>query len=94
MQVSDIMRTVTTRIQVRGIGVELSWLLTVGKLLQHVPFQSLQDAFRPNDVLYDHANKFLRSIQASETSTNIFSNIAAEAEKGEKLAMEDVHRAH
>jgi cytochrome P450 len=85
------MRTITTRMVVRGIGVELPIITTLGKVLKFVPIPVIQDIFRPNDVLYDHATKYLDSIKASETSSNIFSNIAAEAELGETLSMQDVH---
>lgn len=85
------MRIVTTRIKVRGISVEFPLIMTIGKILKYFPIQAMRDTFRPNDVLYDHGNKYLASIEASETSSNIFSNIAAEAKQTEKLAMEDVH---
>lgn len=90
-QVSDIMRTITSRISVRGIGVELPVVTAVGKVLKHIPITTIQDFFGPNDVLYEYGRKYLDSIKASETSSNIFSNIAAEGEAGEKLSMDDVH---
>lgn len=80
-----------TRIKVLGIGVELPMVNIIGSVLQCIPIKALQDMFRPNDVLYEYGNKYLDSVKASETSSNIFSNIAAEAEKGDKLSMEDVH---
>jgi cytochrome P450 len=85
------MQAITTRITVRGVGVELPIITTLGKVLKFVPIPTLQDIFRPNDVLFDHGRKYLDSIKASETSSNIFSNIAAEAELGDKLSMKDVH---
>ena len=91
LQVSEIMRTITTRITVRGVGVELPIIMALGKVLRYVPIPAIQSIFCPNDVLYEHGRKYLDSIKASETSSNIFSNIAAEAEAGEKLSMDDVH---
>lgn len=85
------MRIVTTRIKVRGIGVEFPIIMEIGKVLKFLPIKAMRDIFRPNDVLFDHGNKYLASIEASETSSNIFSNIAAEAELGEKLSKDDVH---
>lgn len=85
------MRTITSRISVRGIGVELPFVTAVGKVLKYIPITTIQDFFGPNDVLYEYGRKYLDSIKASETSSNIFSNIAAEAEVGEKLSMDDVH---
>lgn len=85
------MHTVTTRITVRGIGVEFPIITALGKVLRFVPNRTIQKIFCPNDVLYEHGSEYLDSIKASETSSNIFSNIAAEAEAGEKLSMDDVH---
>jgi cytochrome P450 len=85
------MHTITTRIAVRGISVELPMVLALGEVLQYVPIPAIKSIFCPNDVLYEHGRKYLDSIKASETSSNIFSNIAAEAEAGEKLSMDDVH---
>lgn len=85
------MRIITLSMMARGIGVELPWLVSLGKALRHVlPIQSMQEMFRPTDILYDLAGDYLQSVKASSTPTNIFSNIAAESEKGEKLAMEDM----
>lgn len=85
------MRTIQNRTVVRGVGVELPIVTTLGKLFKHIPIPIVQDFFGPNDVLFEHGRKYLDSIKASETSSNIFSNIAAEGELGEKLSMEDVH---
>lgn len=85
------MRVVTTRLIVTGISVELPWIKAIAGVLTLLPIPALRDMFSPNDALYEHGRKFLHSIQASESSSNIFSNIAAEAEKGEKLSMDDVH---
>jgi cytochrome P450 len=90
-EVSEIMHSITTRITVRGVGVEFPIVTALGKVLRFVPNRTIQDIFCPNDVLYEHGRKYLDSIKASETSSNIFSNIAAEAEAGEKLSMDDVH---
>lgn len=89
-QVSDTIRIIEATMMARGIGVELPWLISIGKLLRFLPVNSIQDMFRPSDILYEYASKYLQSVKASETSSNIFSNIAAEGEKGEKLEMEDV----
>jgi len=85
------MRSIISRITVRGVGVEFPIVTALGKVLRFVPNQTIQDIFCPNDVLYEHGRKYLDSIKASETSSNIFSNIAAEAEAGEKLSVDDVH---
>ena len=90
-EVSEIMHSITTRITVRGVGVEFPIVTALGKVLRFVPNRTIQDIFCPNDVLYEHGRKYLDSIKASETSSNIFSNIAAEAETGEKLSTDDVH---
>lgn len=85
------MRVISTRFVVRGVGVEFPIITTLGKVLKYVPITAIQDIFCPNDVLHEHGRKYLQSIKASETSSNIFSNIAAEAEQGEKLCIDDVH---
>ena len=85
------MRSIISRITVRGVGVEFPIVTALGKVLRFVPNQTIQDIFCPNDVLYEHGRKYLDSIKASETSSNIFSNIAAEVEAGEKLSVDDVH---
>ena len=86
------MHVITTRITVRGVGVEFPIITVLGKVLRFVPIHAIQNIFCPNDVLHEHGRKYLDSIKASETSSNVFSNIAAEAEAGEKLSMDDVHR--
>jgi len=86
------MHAITTRGTVRGIGVEFPIITVLGKVLRFVPHKTIQLIFRPNDVLQEHGRRYLDSIKASETSSNIFSNIAAEGETGEKLSMDDVHR--
>lgn len=86
------MHAITTRGTVRGIGVEFPIITLLGKVLRFVPIRTIQTIFRPNDVLQEHGRRYLDSIKASETSSNIFSNIAVEAEAGEKLSMDDVHR--
>ncbi|KAM0717277.1 hypothetical protein Q7P37_007129 [Cladosporium fusiforme] len=89
--VSDTMRIITRSMIARGVGVELPWIVSLGKALRTVlPIQSIQEMFRPTDILYELASNYLQSVKASSTSSNIFSNIAAEGEKGEKLEMEDV----
>jgi cytochrome P450 len=85
------MHAITTRMAVRGVGVEFPIITALGKVLRFIPNRRIQNIFCPNDVLYEHGRKYLDSIKASETSSNIFSNIAAEAEAGEKLSMQDVH---
>lgn len=75
---------------IEGIGAELPFIRTVAWLMQYMPFDNFAKQFQGNDVLHEHGKRFLTSVKSSETSSNIFSNIAAQAEKGEKLEEEDV----
>jgi cytochrome P450 len=84
------MQMITTRQVVSGIGVELPFIMTLGQILTFIPIPAIKDIFGQNDVLAEHGRRHLESIKASETSSNIFSNVAAEGEIGEKLSIEDV----
>ena len=84
------MRILTTRMKVNGISVELPFVGWFAKALRLIPHPAIQSIFRDNDILFEYGKNLLSSTKASETSSNIFATMAAEAEKGERLTNEDV----
>lgn len=84
------MRIVTLQMKINGIGAELPIIRLIGPILRHLPFQWAQDTFGSNDYLYAHGATFLSSIRANNSSSNIFANAAAAAEKGESIDDADV----
>jgi len=88
--ISRLMRIVTLQLKINGVGAELPIIRAVGPILRHLPFQWAQDTFGSNDYLYAHGATFLSSIRANNSSSNIFANVAAAAEKGESLEDADV----
>lgn len=71
-----------------GIGVELPWLRWIGGKL---PFQICQDLWAGNEYLERYAQQAVDGMKASTNGEkNIFANMMAEAEKGEKLDDGDV----
>lgn len=88
--ISKLMRIVTLQMKINGVGAELPIIRVVGPILRHLPFQWAQDTFGSNDYLYAHGATFLSSIRANNSSSNIFANAAAAAEKGESIDDADV----
>lgn len=84
------MQLVTERVIVDGIGVELPILRMVGKAIQFLPPSLIPKLFQAENPLYEHGKVYLASVQASDTSSNIFSNMAAELEKQDGLDERDV----
>lgn len=84
------MRLLVTRLKVSGISAELPFIRTMGQFLKFLPVEAFRELFSREDVLLEHGKKLLGSVRTSEESSTIFANIAAEAEKGEKLEDIDV----
>jgi cytochrome P450 len=70
-----------------GIGVELPLVRWIGR---RVPIEICQDLWKGNDYLMSYAKLAVDNMKASRGNTNIFANMMAEAEKGEKLDDLDV----
>ena len=70
-----------------GIGVELPLLRWVGR---RVPLQICRDLWCTDDMLLGYGNLAVANMKNSQGHTNIFANMLAEAEKGERLSDQDV----
>lgn len=86
-EINQYIRTLTSALKGNGIGVELPLLRTIGKRL---PFQKTKELWNTNAFLDDYAKVAVRNMKASQQSKNIFANIAAEAEKSERLDDRDI----
>ncbi|CAJ2511266.1 Uu.00g068910.m01.CDS01 [Anthostomella pinea] len=87
-EVSDYMRVLANVLKGAGIGAELPVVRQVGKML---PFQAAQEFFGGNEFLDAYGKTAVKNMKASGSSSrNIFANIMAEAEKGERLDDRDV----
>ncbi|KAI9699247.1 MAG: hypothetical protein M1820_007219 [Bogoriella megaspora] len=86
-EVSDYIRTLQKVMVGDGIGAELPFLRWIGKRL---PFKFFQDLWGAHGFLMDYAQIAVANMKASQGSKNVFANMMAEAEKGEKLDDIDV----
>lgn len=81
-EMNEFIKTMTSALKGSGIGVELPFVRSVGKIL---PFQVTKELFCTLEILGDYAKAAVRNMRASGGSKNMFANIVAESEKGEKL---------
>ncbi|KAK3680333.1 hypothetical protein LTR37_021332 [Vermiconidia calcicola] len=86
-EVSDYIRTLQKALMGSGIGVELPLVRWVGSRL---PLQSCREMFAVNETLLSYGNVAVANMKTAQAHTNIFANMMAEAEKGERLDDEDV----
>jgi cytochrome P450 len=70
-----------------GIGSELPIVQWIGERL---PFQAAQELFAGNQIIETYGRAAVANMKAAGGSKNIFSNMMAEAEKGERLDDRDV----
>lgn len=86
-EVNEYIRMLQTALMGGGIGAELPWVRAVGRSL---PMQSAQRLFNGNAYLRDYGNLAVENMQAERGDKNIFANVMAEAETGERLERLDV----
>ncbi|KAI7161010.1 cytochrome P450 monooxygenase-like protein [Hortaea werneckii] len=86
-EVNEYIRTLTRTLLGQGIGAELPLIRTVGKML---PLKTAKELFRNNDYLMNYGMVAVNNTKSQQGGKNIFANIMAEAEKGEKLQDADV----
>lgn len=76
---------------VNGISQELPWIKAAGWLLKYIPMGNLRNPFRDHNALQEQAGQLVESLKDGNSGTkNIFTDVAAAAEKGEKLSLKDV----
>ncbi|GAB1738696.1 hypothetical protein NU219Hw_g3492t1 [Hortaea werneckii] len=86
-EVNEYIRTLTRTLVGQGIGAELPLIRAVGKML---PLQAAKDLFCNLEYLLDYGMVAVNNMKSQQGGKNIFANIMAEAEKGEKLQDADV----
>jgi len=62
-----------------GIGVELPWVLAIGK---HIPLQSFQNLFNATNYLLSYGEKAVANSRAHGGSKNLFAHAIATADEG------------
>ncbi|KAI7553511.1 cytochrome P450 monooxygenase-like protein [Hortaea werneckii] len=86
-EVNEYIRTLTRTLLGQGIGAELPLIRTVGKML---PLKAAKELFCNFEYLLDYGMVAVDNMKSQQGGKNIFANIMAEAEKGEKLQDADV----
>lgn len=86
------MQVILAAIKVGTIGTELPIVRLVAKVFEFLPLPRAVTplAFTPRNKLKKYSEANAASARKSESATSIFSNIAAEAEKGGGLDEGDV----
>jgi cytochrome P450 len=84
------MRVLVSRLKLGGLSEELPIVKWIAALMKLVPIPAVQSMIPGNDMLMDYALTLVHSIKASNSASNIFANVAAEAEKGQGLDDVDV----
>jgi cytochrome P450 len=75
------MRNVESNLMLGGIGNELPIVRLIGK---YIPIQAVRDVFGSSQLLREYGEKAVAaSKNSSETKTNVFKTMYAEADKGE-----------
>ena len=89
---SEVMQVVLAATKVGTIGTELPVVRLVAKVFEFLPLPRAVTplAFTPRNKLKKYSAANAASAKKSESANTIFSNVAAEAEKGEKLDEDDV----
>ncbi|EXJ89646.1 hypothetical protein A1O3_02713 [Capronia epimyces CBS 606.96] len=75
--------------KVNGAVNEFPFLKVVGRVLRYLPIPAVQEILCLNEILIEQGRSLLGSVRASDSNSNIFSNIAAEAEKGERTGLDE-----
>lgn len=86
-EANEYIRTLQNTLKGSGIGAELP---LVAPILRLLPFQATKELFNNNAYLLDYGKAAVRNMRSNGGGRNIFANIMAEAEKGERLDDLDV----
>lgn len=86
-EVNDYIHVLQSALKGGGIGAELPLVKVIGAKL---PFQAAWQMFSANDYILDRGKIAVKNMRASQGTQNIFANIMAESEKGERLDEKDV----
>lgn len=84
------MLDIMSRIKIGAVSSELPIIMPLSRLLRFIPKYILPTVLHSNDKILKENNNSAASAAASGVSSTIFAGVAAEAEKGEKLDVEDI----
>ncbi|KAK6428337.1 hypothetical protein LTR95_015520 [Oleoguttula sp. CCFEE 5521] len=86
-EVNQYMRVLANRLMAGGIAAELPNIQQIGVRL---PFQAAKELFACNQIMEEYGKAAVTNTKARGSTKNIFSNLMAEAEKGDRLGDRDV----
>jgi cytochrome P450 len=86
-EVNDYIRVMQSALMGGGIGAELPWVRSIGARL---PFPAAWRLFGASKYLLDYGKIAVKNMKATQGAQNVFANIMAEMDKGERLDETDV----
>ena len=86
-EVNDYIHVLQAALMGGGIGAELPWVRNIGARL---PFPAAWRMFGASNYLLDYGEIAVKNMKTSQGAQNVFANIMAEMEKGERLDETDV----
>ena len=86
-EVNEYLRALTNALKGGGIGAEMPLVREIGRRL---PFRSAKELFGSNAIVDVYGRTAVANMKASGGARNIFANMMAAAEKGERLDDRDV----
>lgn len=86
-EITDYLHTLQSATKGGGIGAELPWVRAIGRRL---PLRAAWRMFGANDYLMEYGKLAVKNMKANQESQNVFAQIMAESDKGERLDETDV----